>query len=300
MNKKKKILLAGLAVIVLAIIAVIAVVVGNKSNGSQDSKGAQTSPAVTQTSSSPSTGNKTSNETDRQSSPSAPKADSTKKPSLHNGEVTLDPNLSTDSFTNDDLRSAIEFVSDYASASQKNVYFVSGQWSDGGKQPDLNLLKDAMSPYYDRTILNKIDSFKKSKPDTFAKDVLPYMFFFGDNGIVKPNRAICKDGSKTPCPTYFNVDNIDYKEKKSKGGNPVLGVTFSTKSVIPLLTNEGNKEAFTIVTYDYNLDLTSAQNNKGSMNFKISALKNKMNLSKVHVGTPPTDAIGLKAYSNSK
>lgn len=304
MNKKKVILLTGLAVVLLAIIAVVAVVMGNKDDVNQGNKGTQISPTATQTSgtsptSAPSTGS-TSNETTPTTSPATSKAPSTEKPSLHDGEVQIDPALSTDSFTNADLKTAIEFVSDYASASQKNIYFVSGQWSDGDKQPDLNLLKGVMAPYYDGSILNKIDSFKKSKPDTFAKDVLPYMFFFGDNGIVKPNKEICKDDSNTLCPTYFNVSNIDYKEKKGKGGNPILGVTFSTKSVIPLVMNEGNKEAFSIVKYNYNLNLTSSLDEKGKMTFKISDLNNKMSMSKVHIGVPPTDAKGLKTYENRK
>lgn len=200
-------------------------------------------------------------------------------------------------FTEEDTKAALQVSYDYAETALTNRYFLSGQWSKDGF--NLSHLDATYGQYFNKELRAKINAWDDSNNGANLKseDLLPLVFYVADNGEVAPSKYCAFGNPGTDekvtttapegaisCPiTGLTVSDMKYEEAKS-GETPAIKVAFTASTEIPVTITAGNKDAKTVITYEYILVLVQNTYQAESTNpqpFVISDYDIKVLASKV-------------------
>lgn len=198
-------------------------------------------------------------------------------PQLKEGSVKA-----LDGFTEEEVEQAVQFGADYGRAALTNKYFVSGQFGDDGYQ--LEAVKAFAAQYYAKELVDEIDKAEGKTGSDYIDSIMPYVFYFNDNGIMSPHESCSitegptdettgleEFGERDDCFVKpVELSEMDYYATEIDG-EPAIRLDFEAEQTLRLTENETGKDTSVDVTYDYIIVLTKTMDEDMNSNFVISS-----------------------------
>lgn len=184
-------------------------------------------------------------------------------------------------FTKEEVTQAIQFGSDYARMALTNKYFIGGQFGDDGYKTES--VQAFASMYYAKDLVDELENAEDKKGEEYINTIMPYVFYFNDNGIMSPHESCSLDsgpidettgleelGERDQCFIKpVELSEITYSPIKDDKGDNAIRLDFDAEQTMRLTENETGKDASVDVKYKYKLVLSQTMDDDSNTSFEI-------------------------------